>query len=555
MSYFKSSQLLDLLKDGTKHLSGLEEAVIKNIEACKKLSSMTKTSLGPNGKKKMVINHIEKLFVTNDASTIIKELDVVHPAAKILVMASQMQEQEVGDGTNFVVVFGGELLQQAESLIRMGLHPSEIIAGYTKAGKFALEYLEKLTVKRCENLRDELLVSQCIRSCLSSKQYGYEDLLSPLIAKACIQILPKDPKDFNTDLIRVIKIPGGGVLDSELVKGFVVSKGIVGTIKRVEKAKIAIFVMGLDTPKPETKGTVLLNTASELENYSKTEEEYLEKAVKEIAESGANVVVSGGNIADMALHYLEKYKIMVIKIQSKFQLRRLCKATGATPLVRLGKPTPEECGSCDLISQEEIGSTIVTIFKQFSEDSEVSTIIIRGSTRNLLDDIERAIDDGVNNFKQMTKDDRFVPGAGATEIELAKAIYSFGESCPGLDQYAVRKFAEALEVIPRTLADNSGTNSSLELLSNLFASHQNGQTNAGVDIETGEVIDSLKSGILDGLRCKHWAIRLATDAAVTILKIDQLIMAKTSGGPNPQAAKKNLKQMQQIGRASCRERV
>jgi len=334
------------------------------------------------------------------------------------------------------------------------------------------------------------------------------------------------------------------VFDTELVKGFVIPRGVAGTIKRLEKAKVAVFVMGLDTPKPETKGTVLLNTANELENYSKSEEEYLEKAIKEIADSGANVVVSGGNIDDMALHFLEKYKMMVIKVQSKFQLRRLCKATNATPLVRLGKPTPEELGLCDTISQEEIGSTIVTVFKQLTEDSQVSTLIVRGSTKNLLDDIERTIDDGINNFKQMTKDDRLVPGAGASEIELAKAIHSFAESCPGLDQYAIRKYAEALEVIPRTLADNSGTSSSLELISNIYAQHQNGLVTVGVDIETGDVIDTLKAGIFDSLRNKHWALRLSTDAVITILSIDQLIMSKTSGGPNPQGSKKNLKEAQ-----------
>jgi len=193
----------------------------------------------------------------------------------------------------------------------------------------------------------------------------------------------------------------------------------------------------------------------------------------------------------------------------------------------------EEIGHCDKVGQEEIGSTVVTVFRQMAEDSQVSTLIVRGSTKNLLDDIERAVDDGVNTFKQITKDNRFLPGAGAAEIELAKAIYTHGESCPGLDQYAVRKYAEAFEVIPRTLADNSGTNSSLQLISSLFAAHQKGNLNSGVNIETGEVYDVVTAGVFDSLRTKYWAIKLATDAAVTILRIDQLIMSKTSGGPKP----------------------
>ena len=218
----KQSGLLDLLKEGTTHINGLEAAVLRNIEACKNLSNIVRTSMGPNGKKKMVINHLGKLFVTSDSSTIIRELEVVHPAAKMLVLASEMQDHECGDATNLVVIFGGELLTQAEPLVRMGLHPSEIVSGYKKAGKKGSELLDSLVCATLSNLQDADEVSKYLRSVISSKQFGYEDFLSKLVAKACISVLPQDATTFSTDNVRTIKIIGGGVIESSYVKGFVI---------------------------------------------------------------------------------------------------------------------------------------------------------------------------------------------------------------------------------------------------------------------------------------------------------------------------------------------
>merc|ERR1712070_192071 len=477
--------LPSLLKEGTKHLSGVEEACLRNIEASKQLYHIVRSSMGPNGMNKMVINQHDKLFVTNDAATIIRELDVVHPAAKMVVMAANMQEQECGDNTNLVVSLAGELLVQAESLIRMGLHPSEIIAGYTKAAQHASELLEGLACHTCEDLRNIEEVTRCLKSAIASKQYGYEDMLSKVVAKACIQVLPKNTSKFNVDHVRVVKILGGGVLDTHVMKGFVLARDAVGTIKHV-------------------------------------------------SETGTKVVVAGGNVGELALHFIERYGMMVLKVESKFQIRRLCKATGATPLVRLGAPIPEELGYCDVVSVDEIGSTKVTIFRQDTEDSGISTIIVRASTQNLVDDIERAIDDGVNVYKAMVKDSRFVAGAGATEIELARKIHAQGEASPGLDQYAIKKFAESLEVVPRTLAENAGHNAT-EIISQLYAAHTGGKTNDGVNVETGGTINAAEADILDLLASKASALKLAADAATTILRIDQIIMARAAGGPKPPA--------------------
>eukprot|EP01098_Paradermamoeba_levis_P004840 TRINITY_DN2069_c0_g1_i1.p1 TRINITY_DN2069_c0_g1~~TRINITY_DN2069_c0_g1_i1.p1 ORF type:complete len:579 (+),score=191.91 TRINITY_DN2069_c0_g1_i1:259-1737(+) len=482
----------------------------------------------------MIINRLEKLFVTNDAATIIRELDIMHPAAKMVVMASEMQEQENGDGTNFVLAFAGELLLQAESLIRMNVHPSDILAGYTKATKKALEVLEELTAYRIDDIKDEAKVIKCIKSAISSKQHGFEDLLSPLIARACVQILPKDPKNFNVENIRVVKILGGGVADSTLVKGFVVDKDAEGTIKHVQKAKIAVFNAGIEGAKPETKGVVLFKNAEQLENFSVGEEKLMENIIKSIADAGINVVVTGGAISELGMHYLERYKIMAVKVSSKFALRRVCKAIGATALVRLGAPTPEETGSCDLVTVEELGSTRVTIFKQEKEDSAISSIVVRASTQNILDDIERTIDDAVNVFKGLCRDPRFVAGGGAVEIELARRLQTVGDSTPGLDQYAIKRYAESFEIVPRILAENAGIDAT-SVVSTLYASHTSGKTYTGVDVEDGGISDMLENQVLDHLLTKHWGIKFASDVVLNILRIDQMIVAKPAGGPRPPA--------------------
>jgi T-complex protein 1 subunit theta len=521
----------ELLKDGYKHFSGVEEAILKNIDAVRQLAQMTRTSLGPNGMNKMVINHLDKLFVTNDAATIIKELDVIHPAAKMVVQAAQMQEQEIGDATNFVVVFTGELLNQAEALIRTGLHPSEIIAGYEKAGKKALEYLETLSARKLEDLKNVKEVTNFLKPPLS-KKFGFEDSLAPLVAQACVQILPKNPKFFNVDNVRVAKILGGGVDDSVVIKGFVLTRDAEGTIKHVTNAKVAVFASGIDSAKTETKGTVVLHNAEELLNYNKSEEKYMEEIVRQIADSGAKVVVSGGPISEMAMHFIEKFKMMAVKVQSKFDLRRLCKATGATAIVRLGAPTPEEMGSCDVVTVEEVGSTKITVFRQENESSAISTIVVRGATPNLLDDIERAIDDAVNVFKGTIKDNRYCAGAGATEIELAKLLKTYADQNPGLDQYAIKKYAEALEIIPRTLAENAGQVAT-DVVSNLYAAHSKGNTHDGIDVFEGGIKNAVEMGVVDLLAGKYSAIHLSTESAVTILRVDQIIMAKPAGGPKP----------------------
>jgi len=540
MGYNAAAGLSGLLKEGYKHLEGVDEAVAKNIDAVKQLAAITRTSLGPNAMNKLVINHLEKLFITSDTATIVKELDVIHPAAKMVVMAAKMQENEVGDGTNLVVSLSGELLWKAAELLRMGLHASEIVTGYKKAYEKASSLLEEMSIHAVTDPRNRDQLIYAVKPVLASKQYGNEDLLASLVTDACLIVMPKAPRlaKINVDNVRVCKLMGGSMYDSSVVKGMVVQRDTEGMVKSAEKAKVAVFGCGIETSSTEAKSTVLIKNAEELMNYNKGEEERIEESIRSIAESGAKVIVAGGSVSEMAMHFLEKYRLMCIRITSKWELRRLCRAVGATALVRLGAPTPEEMGFCDHVKVNEFGGKKITIFTQEDEDTALATIILRSSTENVLNDLERAVDDGVNCVKALCKDPRFVAGAGATEIELARQIQSFGEATPGLDQYAIKKFGEALEIVPKILADNSGRIGT-KVISDLYAAHASGELSVGVNIEQGEeesVLDTKQRGIVDLLLTKQSALRLGADAAITVLRVDQIIMSKTAGGPKPRGA-------------------
>lgn len=345
---------------------------------------------------------------------------------------------------------------------------------------------------------------------------------------------------------------GGSLENSRVVKGMVFGREPDGNVKKASKAKVGVFSCPIDVSQTETKGTVLLKNAEEMVNYSKGEEERLEAAIKELYDSGLRVVVAGSSVGDLAMHYLNRFNILVVKILSKFELRRLCRVVGATPLARLGAPMPDEMGTVDVVETTEIGGDRVTVFRQEDANSptRTATIVLRGATQNHLEDVERAIDDGVNVVKAVTKDPRLVPGAGATEIQLVERISAFADKTPGLPQHAIRKFAEAFEVIPRTLAESAGLDAT-EVLSRLYTAHQRTKQEqsaegssddeepywtTGVDLELGSsegTLDTAEEGILDLLATKSEAIRLSSEAARTVLSVDQIIVARQAGGPKP----------------------
>jgi len=521
-----------MMKDGAQHFSGVEEAIYRNITACKNIAQIVKTSFGPQGMNKMIINHLDRLFVTNDAATMIQELEVEHPAAKLLVLASEQQAHEVGDGTNFVIIFAGALLHKAEALLRMGLSPAEILGGFERAKDLALEILPDLVCQSVKNTKDQKEMEMALKTSLMSKQYGHEEFLAELVAKACIDASPRDDAPFNVDYVRVVKVPGQGVLSSSVIQGMIFKRQAGSSITSVDKAKIAVYTGPVDWVQTETKGTVLIQNADELKNFSKGEESMLEAQCQAIKDSGCNVIISGSKFGDMAQHFLNRMGIMMVKIMSKHELRRLCRAIKATPLPRLTPPSASELGHCDSVSVEEIGDVAVTCFVQSEESSPVDTIVIRGSTLNMMDDIERAVDDGVNVYKALTKDPRLVPGAGATEIELALRLQKVAEAKTGMDQYAIQAFAEALECVPQVLAENAGMKAK-DMIATMYAAHSKGEVNAGVDIsnDVPTVCDAHAAGILDNLPTKNWGITFATTAAITVLRVDQIIMAKKAGGP------------------------
>merc|ERR1719335_683888 len=304
---------------------------------------------------------------------------------------------------------------------------------------------------------------------------------------------------------------------------------VAGTETFKEKAKVAIYAQGIELSGTETKGTVLLESAEQLMNYTKGEESRMDEFIKGIRDAGVEVVISGGAISEIAGHFLNKYKILAVKITSKFELRRVCRTVGATSIIRQGPPLQEECGYVESIKVEEVSSQKLCILK--TRDAKIATIVLRSASPNMLDELERSIGNAVNVVRSVARDPHFVAGAGATEIELAHQLQQFGATVPGLDQYAVLKFAEALEVVPKVLADNAG-HSYVDVITAMYAAHQKGEKSAGVDVDSGSLIcNATEKGILDHEDTKRWALRFSVDAVLTILRVDQIIMAKQAGGP------------------------
>lgn len=544
-----------LFKQGYNSYSNADGQINKSINAIREIHQMCLTSMGPCGRNKVIVNHLGKVIVTNDAATMLRELDIVHPAVKVLVMATEQQKIDMGDNTNLVMILAGELLMVCEKLIALGLSAVEIIQGFNMAKNFTLQELDKLVVGEITEKTDKDELIKVIKPVISSKKNGSEELLSKLVAEAVSHVLPRSESKspfFNVDSIRVVKIMGGSLFNSTVVKGMVFNREPEGHIKSLPegvKHKVAVFTCPIDIANTETKGTVLLHNAQEMLDFSKGEEEQIDAMMKEIADMGITCVIAGAGVGELALHYLNRYQILVLKVPSKFELRRICRVCGATPLPRLGAPTPEEIGIVETVKTMEIGGDRITVFKQeLDEITRTATIVLRGATQNNLDDIERAIDDGVAAIKGLMKPNggKLLAGAGATEIELVSRITNYGERTPGLLQLAIKQFALAFEVVPRTLAETAGLDVN-EVLPNLYAAHtvisgaeedsQSGEgLYKGVDIqsETSQgVKDIREEGIYDMLAPKKFAINVATEAATTILSIDQIIMAKRAGGPAP----------------------
>jgi len=534
MNLNQAAGLQGMLKDGHKSFQGLHGAVMRNIEAGQAIAEMVHTSLGPNGMNKLVVNHLEKIIVTSDCATIMKELEVQHPAAKMLVLAAEMQQTEYGDNTNFCLSFAGELLRLTGDLLKNGLHTAEIVSGYQRAYDKVLEILPSLIVKNVDDIRDDEKVVEGIKNVLGTKQYDYASILSKLVVDASKITYSAGKKKpiLNCESVRIAKLRGGNIEQSTVVKGLVCLRDTEGVVKRVEDAKIAVFGCGIEAATFEAKGTILLKNAEELLNYNKSEEKRMEELIAAISACGVNFVICNGAISEMAQHFLDKFNIMSLKILSKFELRRICAATGATAAIRLGPLTPEEIGECSLVEVKDIASRKVTVFNQkLDEDTSVATIVVRAATESFMNEIERALDDGIHSVEGLCKDGRLLAGAGAIELELSKQLREYADEVKGLDQYAIRKFAEAFDVIPRTLVENSGGDPT-SVMHALHDAHKapNSQ-NMGFDFIDVKAADAVTMGVYDVYITKLNALRLAVDAALTVLRVDQIVMSKPAGGP------------------------
>ena len=531
-SYFNQFQGFNsLLKSGYRTFKGKEETLMKNVDAISDMSGMTRTSLGPNGMNKYIINMHDKLFLTKDTNVMATELEINHPAVNVLVDGLKAQNSEQGDGTNFVVTFGGELMKYAGKLINEGLHLVDVIEGYEKAYNKTMELLDKAETYKVNDIKNLEEATKVIKPAIGSKLVqGQEKILAPLIAEACINVVPENKEKFDVDNVRVAKILGGNIMKSEVIKGMLVVRKTEGSVTSCEKCNVAVYNCEFTTKGAETNDQVVFKTADELLNYNKSEEEHMEKVIKSIVDSGVKCIITGGTINNMAIHYLDKYNIMAFRTMSKFELRRIARSVGATMLVRMGAPTKEEMGYADEIKLTEISSQKCILIRRDSENNKISTVILRGTTNDMLDNLERVVNCGVNAYRAVCRNPVFVAGAGAIDMYLCEKLKEYAKTVTSLDQYAIEAFGESFEVIPRTILENSGFNVN-EKISTLRAKNIKNPT-LGINVKTGDMEDAFTMGVFDHLETKRWAIKHAYNSIKTIIKVDQIIVAKPAGGPN-----------------------
>ncbi|KAI3387451.1 hypothetical protein SNEBB_004918 [Seison nebaliae] len=556
----KAPGYASMMKDGASYASGVQETVVRSIEMCRSLGVCLKSAFGPKGLSKIIINHIGKSNITSDANTILNNMEVQHPAAKLIVTAALSQQEEIGDGTNLVVILASRFLEQAKTLIEQGIPLPDIMEGYEMARDLCLDSILPSLVSETIDVAyqpNAALLKSVIQTAVMSKQYGLDEFISNLVMESCSlvsqritnankQIVEDDEKEikprfvFNVDNIRILKMCGASINDSKVINGIVFNRVVESDIRHVVNGKIAVYSCPFDSNTTETKGTVHLTSAKELYDFSQGEEAELEQMIKKLSEDEVKMVVSGGKVGEMALHFLNKYKIMVLRLLSKFDVRRLARTVGATVLPTFTLPTSEEMGHVNEVYTEMIGEQPIVIFKQPEGESTIASIILRGATEAFMDDVERAINSGINNYRALSKDGRILVGAAATEMELSRQLLKESERMPGLEGYAVAKYGEAFEIVARTLAETSGLIKPNELVARLIALHDDEKKNVCFSLKSDTFVDEADQlNLYDSFLVKMWAIKNATNVALTILSIDQIIMAKQAGGPKvrPDAAR------------------
>lgn len=528
-----AGQPILILKEGASRAQG-KEAQYNNITAAKTIAESIRSSLGPKGMDKMLVDSFGDVTITNDGATILDEIEVQHPAAKMMVEIAKTQDDEVGDGTTTAVVIAGELLTKAEELINHDVHPTVIVDGYVKASDQALKALNNIGIKVDPDNRDYL--TKVANISVSTKILGeYKDFSSKIAVDAILQVAEKTPEGFKVDIddIKVEKKAGESITDTKFIQGVLLDKEVVhtGMPKRIEKAKIVLLNCPLEIEKTEIDAKINIENPEQMNAFLQEEENMLRDMVDKIVSSGSNVALCQKGIDDVAQHFLAKKGVLAVRRVKESDMEKLSKATGARILTNIDDLKSSDLGNADLVEERKVGDDKMT-FVEGCKNPKAVTILIRGGTERIVDEIERAIHDALCVVRDVVRDPRIVAGGGAAEAEVAKKIRQFSDKLVGKEQLAARAFGESIEIIPMVLAENAGLDP-IDITTELRSRHDKGETWAGVDVGGGKVADLSKLNVYEPLAVKIQAIKSASEAAAMILKIDDVIAASKSKEAGP----------------------
>jgi thermosome len=515
------NQPLIVLSEESQRTSG-RDAQSMNITAGKAVAESVRTTLGPKGMDKMLVDSSGNVVVTNDGVTILKEMDIEHPAANMIVEVAETQEDETGDGTTTSVVIAGELLGKAEELLEQDIHATILAQGYRQAAQKAKDILTENAIDVDETDREYL--EQVASTAMTGKgAENARELLAELVVDAVIAVMDDD--DIDIDNVKVEKIVGGSVDQSELVEGVIVDKERVheNMPYAVEAAHIALIDTAVEVRETEIDAEVNVTDPEQLQQFLDQEEKQLKEMVDTLADAGADVVFCQKGIDDMAQHYLAKEGILAVRRAKKSDMKRLARATGGTVVSNIDDVTADELGYAGSVGQQDVGGD-ERIFVEDVEEARSVTMILRGGTEHVVDEVERAIDDSLGVVRTTLDEGSVLPGGGSPETEVSLGLRDYADSVGGREQLAVEAFADAIDVIPRTLAENAGLDP-IDSLVDLRSKHDAGEISSGLDAYTGDVVDMEADGVVEPLRVKTQAIESATEAAVMILRIDDVIAA------------------------------
>jgi thermosome len=508
-----------------------EDAQENNIAACKSVSKAVRTTLGPKGMDKMMVDSVGDLVVTNDGVTILEEMDLDHPAAKMMVEVAQTQEEEVGDGTTTAVVLAGELLKQSEDLLDQDIHPTVITKGYRLAREKSNEVLDDIA-EEVDLSDDEVLQRVAMTAMTGKSAETARDYLAEIAVEAVKGVAEERSDSFviDRDMIKLEKNEGASVEDTELVNGVILNKEKVhgGMPESISDAKIALLDSPIEVRETETDAEINISDPSQMKNFVEQEEEQLKEMVESIDEVGANVVLCQKGIDDMAQHFLAKKGIYAVRRVSSGDMDKLAKATNANIVTSINEIESSDLGSAGTVEQRKVGGDSMTFVQDCPEAKSVS-ILIRGGTEHVVDEIERAMEDAIGGVSSALRNGRVVGGGGATEVELAQELRDYADSVGGREQLAINAFADALEIIPRTLAENAGFDP-IDTLVDLRNRHESGEVWAGINVTSGESQKLFDKGVVEPQQTKTQAVSSASEAAEMILRIDDVISASGMGG-------------------------